>query len=56
MDLTRNIPVIEVLAGKILTQRYVIIRHWGKQFGAFDGNAEEEKNWADAICDVVIGC
>jgi glutathione S-transferase len=54
MGLTRNIPVIEVPAGKILTQSYVILRHWGKQLGAFDGKAEEEKNWADAICDVSL--
>jgi hypothetical protein len=30
-DLTRNIPVIEMPGGKILTQSYVILRHWGKQ-------------------------
>jgi prostaglandin-H2 D-isomerase / glutathione transferase len=56
MDPTRNIQVIEMPGGKIVTQSYVILRHWGKQLGAVDGEEEEEKYWADAICDIVIGC
>lgn len=41
---------------KILTQSYAILRHWGRQLGAYDGETEDEKYWADAICDIVIDC
>ena len=56
MNPTGNIPVIEMPGGKILTQSYAIIRHWGRQLGAYDGKTEDEKYWADAICDIVIDC
>lgn len=42
--------------GKILTQSYAILRHWGRQLGAYDGKTEDEKYWADAICDIVTDC
>ncbi|CZR58446.1 uncharacterized protein PAC_08338 [Phialocephala subalpina] len=54
MNPTGNIPVIEMPGGKILTQSYAILRHWGRQLGAYDGKTEDEKYWADAICDIVI--
>jgi len=53
---TGNIPVIQMLVGKILTQSYAILRHWGRQLGAYDGKTEDEKYWADVICDIVIDC
>ena len=53
---TGNIPIIEMPGGKILTQSYAIIRHWARQLGAYDGKTEDEKYWADAICDIVIDC
>jgi len=42
--------------GQILTQSYAIIRHWARQLNAYDGKTEDEKYWADAICDIVIDC
>lgn len=56
MNPTGNIPIIEMPGGKILTQSYAILRHWGRQLGAYDGKTEDEKYWADAICDIVIDC
>lgn len=56
MNPTGNIPIIEMPNGKILTQSYAIIRHWARQLTAYDGKTEEEKYWADAICDIVIDC
>lgn len=55
MNPTANIPVIE-LNGKILTQSYAILRHFARQLGKYDGSTEEEKYWADAMCDIVIDC
>ena len=51
-----NIPVVEMPGGKILTQSYAIIRHWSRVLGAYDGRTEDEKYWADAICDIVVDC
>ncbi|KAF7885682.1 uncharacterized protein EAF02_004191 [Botrytis sinoallii] len=51
---TGNIPVVEMPDGKILTQSYAILRHWSRLLGAYDGKNEDEKYWADAICDIVI--
>jgi glutathione S-transferase len=56
MNPTGNIPVIEMPGGKILSQSYAILRHWGRQLGAYEGKTEYEKYWADAICDIVIDC
>lgn len=55
MNPTHNIPVIE-LNGRILTQSYAILRHFARQLGKYEGETEEEKYWADAMCDVVIDC
>ena len=49
------IPVIE-LNGRILTQSYAILRHFARQLGKYDGETEEEKYWADAMCDIGIDC
>ncbi|TVY81413.1 Glutathione S-transferase P [Lachnellula suecica] len=54
MNPTGNIPVLEMPNGKILTQSYAILRHWSRQLGAYDGKTEDEKYWADAICDIVV--
>ncbi|KAN0110550.1 hypothetical protein V8E51_006937 [Hyaloscypha variabilis] len=54
MNPTGNIPIIEMPGGKILTQSYAILRHWGRQLGAHVGKTEDEKYWADAIYDIVI--
>ena len=56
MNPTGNIPIIEMPNGKILTQSYAILRHWGRQMGGYDGKTEDEKYWVDAICDIVIDC
>ena len=55
MNPTKTIPVIE-LNGKILTQSYAIIRHFGRLLGKYDGETEDEKYWADAMCDIAIDC
>ena len=55
MNPNATIPVIE-LNGKILTQSYAILRHFARQLGKYDGQTEEEKYWADAMCDVAIDC
>ena len=49
------IPVIE-LNGRILTQSYAILRHFARQLGKYEGETEEEKYWADAMCDIGIDC
>lgn len=53
MNPTATIPVVE-LNGKILTQSYAILRHWARQLGAYEGETEDEKYWADVICDITI--
>ena len=55
MNPTGNIPIIEMPGGKILTQSYAILRHWSRQLGVYDGT-EDEKYWADVICDIVVDC
>ena len=52
---TGNIPVVE-LNGKILTQSYAILRKMARLLGKYDGETEDEKYWADVICDIVIDC
>ena len=52
---TRNIPVVE-LGGRILTQSYPMLRHFARQLKTYEGDSEEEKYWADVICDIVIDC
>ena len=52
---TGNIPVVE-LNGKILTQSYPILRKMARLLGKYDGETEDEKYWADVICDIVIDC
>ena len=55
MNPTATIPVIE-LNGKILTQSYAILRHFARLLGKYDGQTEDEKYWADAMCDIAIDC
>ena len=55
MNPTGNIPVIE-LNGKILTQSYAILRHFGRLLCKYDGETEDEKYWVDAMCDIAIDC
>lgn len=52
---TSTIPVVE-LNGQILTQSYAILRRFARQLGAYDGKTEEEKYWADAMCDIASDC
>ncbi|KAK5020098.1 hypothetical protein LTR16_012639, partial [Cryomyces antarcticus] len=35
---------------------YAILRHFARQLGAYDGETEDEKYWADAMCDIVLDC
>ena len=55
MNPVTSVPVVE-LGGKILTQSYAILRRFARQLKAYDGETEEEKYWADAMCDIVIDC
>lgn len=55
MNPASTIPVIE-LNGRILTQSYAILRHFARQLKMYEGESEEEKYWADAMCDIVIDC
>ena len=48
-------PVVE-LDGRVLTQSYAILRHFARVLGAYDGSSEEERYWADAICDIGVDC
>ncbi|KAL8909667.1 MAG: hypothetical protein Q9171_004938 [Xanthocarpia ochracea] len=50
---TANVPILE-LDGKTLTQSYAILRRFARQLGKYDGETEEEKYWADAMCDIAI--
>ncbi|KAI4101262.1 MAG: hypothetical protein LQ339_005190 [Xanthoria mediterranea] len=50
---TTNVPVVEI-NGKILTQSYAMLRHFARQLGRYDGTTEEEKYWADAMCDIAV--
>lgn len=49
---TQTIPVLE-LNGRILTQSYAILRHFARLLGKYEGQAEDEIYWADAMCDIV---
>lgn len=55
MNPLATVPVVEV-GGRFLTQTYAMVRHFARQLGAYDGNTEEEKYWADAMCDVALDC
>lgn len=55
MNPTGHVPVVE-LNGRILTQSYAILRHFARQLGKYDGVTEEEKYWADAVCDIGSDC
>ena len=55
MNPATTVPVIE-LNGRILTQSYAVLRHFARQLGRYDGETDEEKYWADAMCDIVIDC
>ena len=55
MNPATTIPVVE-LNGRILTQSYAILRHFARQLGRYDGETEEEKYWADAMCDIAVDC
>ncbi|KAI4278233.1 MAG: hypothetical protein LQ337_001174 [Flavoplaca oasis] len=50
---TATVPIVEI-NGKILTQSYAILRHFARLLGKYDGETEEEKYWADAMCDIAI--
>ncbi|KAI4237445.1 MAG: hypothetical protein L6R40_005937 [Gallowayella cf. fulva] len=50
---TATVPIVE-LNGKILTRSYAILRHFARQLGKYEGETEEEKYWADAMCDIAI--
>lgn len=50
-----EIPIVE-LNGRILTQSHAIPRHFARLLGKYDGRTEEERYWADAMCDIVIDC
>ena len=51
----KTVPIVE-LNGKTLTQSYPILRHLARLLGKYDGETEEEKYWADVICDIGIDC
>jgi glutathione S-transferase len=51
----KSIPVVE-LNGKILVQSYAMLRKFARLLGKYDGETEDEKYWADAMCDVAIDC
>ena len=50
-----SLPIV-VLNGQNLTQSYAILRHFARRLGEYEGETEEEKYWADVICDAVIDC
>lgn len=52
---TTTVPIVEI-NGKILTQSYAILRHFARLLGKYDGETEEEKYWADAMCDIAVDC
>ncbi|KAI0130374.1 glutathione S-transferase [Xylariales sp. AK1849] len=53
MNPTTNIPVVE-LNGRILTQSYAMLRHFGRLLNAYDGKTEDEKYFVDLITDIVV--
>jgi hypothetical protein len=56
MNPNTNIPIIEMRGGKILTQSYAIFRNWARRLGQCDGKTEDEKYFADVICEIVVDC
>ncbi|KAL8854860.1 MAG: hypothetical protein Q9221_000366 [Calogaya cf. arnoldii] len=50
---TTTVPVVEI-NGRILTQSYAMLRHFARLLGKYDGETEEEKYWADAMCDIAV--
>lgn len=50
-----TIPVVE-LNGRFLTQGYAILRHFARLLGKYEGRDEEERYWADSMCDVASDC
>ena len=55
MNPVKTLPVVE-LNGKILTQSYAILRHMARLLGSYEGENEDEKYWADVICDIGVDC
>ncbi|KAI7362246.1 hypothetical protein KC354_g7444 [Hortaea werneckii] len=53
MNPNATIPVVE-LNGRILVQSYAMLRHFARLLGKYEGESEEEKYWADAMCDLTI--
>ncbi|RMZ01738.1 hypothetical protein D0860_07499 [Hortaea werneckii] len=53
MNPNATIPVVE-LNGRILVQSYAMLRHFARLLGQYEGESEEEKYWADAMCDLTI--
>ena len=53
MNPNATVPVIE-LNRTILTQSYAILRHFARQLEKYDGQTEDEKYWADAMCDIAF--
>lgn len=46
-------PIVE-LDGRILTQSYTSSRRFAWQLGKYDEETDNEKYWADAMCDSAI--
>lgn len=55
MNPNATIPVVE-LNGRILVQSYAMLRHFARLLGKYEGENEEERYWADAMCDLTIDC
>ena len=55
MNPLSTVPVVE-LNGRTLTQSYAILRHFARLLGKYDGQTEEAKYWADAVCDIASDC
>ncbi|KAL8773023.1 MAG: hypothetical protein Q9209_002043 [Squamulea sp. 1 TL-2023] len=50
---TTNVPIIEINE-RVMTQSYAILRHFARLLGKYEGETEEEKYWADAMCDIAV--
>ncbi|KAF2094659.1 glutathione S-transferase-like protein [Rhizodiscina lignyota] len=51
MNPTATMPVVE-LNGRVLTQSYPMLRHFARQLNAYDGATDDERYWADLVCDI----
>lgn len=54
-----HIPVVEFEVDgekRVLMQSYAMARYFGRVLGKYDGETEEERYWADALCDIIIDC